>query len=73
VPDLFRVRYGLDPERPGESYIELGWTDGRDSIDRDIEVAIEELCSNLAPAVARLAAVQAVNDGWVAEAAGAGR
>jgi UDP-GlcNAc:undecaprenyl-phosphate/decaprenyl-phosphate GlcNAc-1-phosphate transferase len=56
VPNLFRVRYGLMPERLGDSQIELGWSDGRTIMDRDIEVAIEEFCSNLAPTVERLEA-----------------
>ncbi len=73
TPALFRVRYGLVPERPGESHIELGWTDGRTSMDRDTEVAIEELCSNLAPAVGRLVATRAVNGRWMVEATGTQR
>jgi UDP-GlcNAc:undecaprenyl-phosphate GlcNAc-1-phosphate transferase len=65
---LFRVRYGLVPERPGESYIELGWNDGRSSMDRDTEVAIEELCSRLAPAVGRLAVAPSARAHWMVEA-----
>jgi UDP-GlcNAc:undecaprenyl-phosphate GlcNAc-1-phosphate transferase len=72
-PDSFRVRYGLVPERQGESFIELGWTDGRSSMDRDTEVAVEELCSILAPAVGRLSASRAAGTSWMVEATGTGR
>jgi UDP-GlcNAc:undecaprenyl-phosphate GlcNAc-1-phosphate transferase len=55
-PDAFTVRYGLRPERPGDNHIEFAWTDGRSSMDRDVEVRIEELCGYLT----------AVEDGLVA-------
>jgi hypothetical protein len=60
------------PERQGESFIELGWTDGRSSMDRDTEVAVEELCSMLAPAVGRLSASHATRTTWMVEATGTG-
>ena len=58
--EVFRVRYGLDPERLGDAFIELGWTDGRSSIDRDVEIAIEELCGCLA--VARTTSASPANE-----------
>ncbi len=53
-PKLFCARYGLLPERPGDAYIELGWDDGRLSIDRDTEIAIELLCDHLSTALERM-------------------
>jgi UDP-GlcNAc:undecaprenyl-phosphate GlcNAc-1-phosphate transferase len=51
---LLRVRYGLNFERPGANYVEFGWSDGRTSVDRDSEIAIELLCHHLTGAVERL-------------------
>ncbi len=56
APDLFRARYGLFPERPGDSHLELGWSDERTSVDRDIEIAIELLCDHVAAAIERIEA-----------------
>jgi hypothetical protein len=53
-PELFRARYGLLPERPGDTHIELGWTDGRVTVDRDTEIAIEILCEHAATALDRI-------------------
>ncbi len=53
-PELFRARYGVLPERPGDTHIELGWSDGRTSVDRDAEIAIELLCDHLSIALERL-------------------
>ncbi len=52
--DLFRARYGVLPERPGDTHLELGWSDGRTSVDRDTEIAIELLCDHLSIALERL-------------------
>jgi UDP-GlcNAc:undecaprenyl-phosphate GlcNAc-1-phosphate transferase len=52
--ELFRVRYGVVPERPGEDVLELGWSDGRRTLDRDNEIAIELLCDHLYGALERL-------------------
>lgn len=52
--DLFRVRYGLVPERPGDSHLEVGFDDGRTTIERDTEIAIELLCEHVAFALERL-------------------
>jgi UDP-GlcNAc:undecaprenyl-phosphate GlcNAc-1-phosphate transferase len=53
-PGLLRARYGLFPERPGDACLEVGWTDGRDTVDRDTEIAIELLCAHVATALERL-------------------
>jgi hypothetical protein len=53
-PELLRARYGVLPERPGDTHIELGWSDGRTSVDRDTEIAIELLCDHLSIALERL-------------------
>ncbi len=53
-PELFRARYGVLPERPGDTHLELGWSDGRTGVDRDTEIAIELLCDHLSIALERL-------------------
>jgi UDP-GlcNAc:undecaprenyl-phosphate GlcNAc-1-phosphate transferase len=53
-PELFRARYGLLPERPGDTHIELGWSDGRYAVDRDTEIAVEVLCDHVAAAIDRV-------------------
>jgi UDP-GlcNAc:undecaprenyl-phosphate GlcNAc-1-phosphate transferase len=58
-PALFRARYGLLPERPGDTHIELGWSDGRKGVDRDTEIAVELLCDHLSSALER---VERVNE-----------
>jgi UDP-GlcNAc:undecaprenyl-phosphate GlcNAc-1-phosphate transferase len=50
----FRARYGLLPERPGDMHIELGWSDGRTVVDRDMEIAIELLCDHVSAALERV-------------------
>lgn len=59
---LFRVRYSLLVERPGDRNLELGWDDGRSGVDRDTEIAIELLCDHLSITLQRLdrAAVEPV-------------
>jgi UDP-GlcNAc:undecaprenyl-phosphate GlcNAc-1-phosphate transferase len=52
--DVFRARYGVFPERPGDTEIELGWADGRSRIDRDTEIGIEILCDHLSAALDRI-------------------
>lgn len=52
--DLLRARYGLFPERPGDACLELGFADGRDTVDRDTEIAVELLCEHVAAALERL-------------------
>jgi UDP-GlcNAc:undecaprenyl-phosphate GlcNAc-1-phosphate transferase len=53
-PELLRARYSLLPERPGDTHVELGWTDGRAEVDRDTEIAIELLCDHLSGALERI-------------------
>ncbi len=52
--DLFRARYGLVPERHGDTHLELGWSDGRTVVDRDTEIAIELLCDHVSAALDRI-------------------
>jgi UDP-GlcNAc:undecaprenyl-phosphate GlcNAc-1-phosphate transferase len=53
-PGLLRARYGLFPERPGDTHVELGWADGRGTVDRDTEIAIELFCDHLSLALERI-------------------
>ncbi|HEU4383353.1 MAG TPA: hypothetical protein VFR85_07580 [Anaeromyxobacteraceae bacterium] len=52
--DLLRARYSLLGERPDDGAVELGWTDGRTSVERDTEIAVELLCEHVLAAVVRL-------------------
>jgi UDP-GlcNAc:undecaprenyl-phosphate GlcNAc-1-phosphate transferase len=54
---LLRARFSLLGERPDEGRLELGFTDGRRTVDRDTEIAIELLCEHVHAAVERIAAV----------------
>jgi UDP-GlcNAc:undecaprenyl-phosphate GlcNAc-1-phosphate transferase len=51
---LFRARYGLLPERPGDMHVEFGFDDGRTTVDRDTEIAIELLCDHVSAALERI-------------------
>jgi UDP-GlcNAc:undecaprenyl-phosphate GlcNAc-1-phosphate transferase len=42
------------PERPGETHLELGWSDGRTVVDRDTEIALEILCDHVSAALERI-------------------
>ncbi len=53
-PACLRARYSLLGERPANGGIELGWTDGRGTVDRDTEIAVELLCAFIAAAVERM-------------------
>jgi hypothetical protein len=57
-PDVMRARYSLLGERPDEGGLELGWTDGRDTVDRDTEIAVELLCEHVYAAVGRIEAAR---------------
>jgi UDP-GlcNAc:undecaprenyl-phosphate/decaprenyl-phosphate GlcNAc-1-phosphate transferase len=49
--ELFEARFAL----PGSPCaLELGWRDGRKSIDRDTEIAVDIFCEHLADALARV-------------------
>jgi len=54
---LLRARFSLLGERPDEGRIELGYSDGRRTVDRDTEIAVELLCEHVHAAVERIAAV----------------
>jgi UDP-GlcNAc:undecaprenyl-phosphate GlcNAc-1-phosphate transferase len=69
-PELFRARYGLVPERQGDTQLELGWSDGRNAIDRDTEIAIELLCDHLSSAIDR---IEPVSQEWLDEQAAEGK
>ena len=56
---LLRARFSLLGERPDEGGIELGYSDGRRTVDRDTEIAVELLCEHVHAAVERIAARQA--------------
>jgi hypothetical protein len=51
---LLRARYSLLGERPDDGAIELGWSDGRATVDRDTEIAVELLCEHVFAAVRRI-------------------
>jgi UDP-GlcNAc:undecaprenyl-phosphate GlcNAc-1-phosphate transferase len=51
--DALRARFSVYPERPGETYVEFAWTDGRTFVDRDTEIAVELLCEQLAGVLGR--------------------
>jgi UDP-GlcNAc:undecaprenyl-phosphate/decaprenyl-phosphate GlcNAc-1-phosphate transferase len=53
-PTAHRARFGLFPERPGNTHIELGWSDGRAHVNRDTEIAIELVCEHVSAALERL-------------------
>lgn len=49
-----RARYGLIAERPGDEHVDLAWTDGRETVHRDVEIAIELLCEHVTAALGRI-------------------
>jgi UDP-GlcNAc:undecaprenyl-phosphate GlcNAc-1-phosphate transferase len=53
-PRLFRSQHSLRGERPDSGCIELGWADGRSSINRDTEAAVEQLCGHVLQALSRI-------------------
>jgi UDP-GlcNAc:undecaprenyl-phosphate GlcNAc-1-phosphate transferase len=55
VDGVLRARFGLRPGGPGGDHLELAWSDGRASVGRDTEVAVEQLCHHLSAALGRLA------------------
>jgi UDP-GlcNAc:undecaprenyl-phosphate GlcNAc-1-phosphate transferase len=52
--DLLRARFHVMAARPRAAVLELAWADGRASIDRDTEIAVELLCDHLAEALERI-------------------
>ena len=53
---VLRARFSLLGERPDDGRLELGFTDGRRTVDRDTEIAVELLCEHVHAAVERFAA-----------------
>ena len=53
---VLRARFSLLGERPDDGRLELGFTDGRRTVDRDTEISIELLCEHVYAAVQRIAA-----------------
>ncbi len=53
---LLRARFSLLGARPHEGRLELGFTDGRRTVDRDTEMAVELPCEHVHAAVQRIAA-----------------
>jgi len=58
--DLLRARFPYLPERSPEAMLELGFADGRSHLDRDTEIAVEQLCAQLARTAERLERRQVV-------------
>jgi len=50
----FRSHHDLAGESPEQGALELGWSDGRGAIDRDTEIAIEQLCELVLAAAGRI-------------------
>jgi UDP-GlcNAc:undecaprenyl-phosphate/decaprenyl-phosphate GlcNAc-1-phosphate transferase len=53
-PGVVRGRFSLLGERPDDGRLELGFRDGRTTIDRDTEIAIEMLCEHVHAAAERI-------------------
>ena len=53
-PEALRARYGLIAERPGDDHLDLAWTDGRDRVHRDVEIAVELFCDHVSEALDRI-------------------
>jgi UDP-GlcNAc:undecaprenyl-phosphate GlcNAc-1-phosphate transferase len=53
-PEALRARYRLIAERPGDDFVELTWTDGRTTVHRDTEIAVEQLCELVSAALDRI-------------------
>ena len=59
-PDILRARFSLLGERPDEGRIELGFVDGRRTVDRDTEISVELLCEHVHGAAERIAHLEEV-------------
>ena len=57
-PELLRARFSLLGERPDEGGLELGWPDGRKTVGRDTEIAVELLCEHVYTALQRFEATR---------------
>jgi len=54
---VLRARFSLLGERPDDGRLELGFTDGRRTVDRDTEIAVELLCEHVYAAARRIEAL----------------
>jgi len=61
-PDCLRARFILRSERPADGALELGWMDGRTTVDRDTEIAVELLCEHVTDAIGWARLVDAPGD-----------
>jgi UDP-GlcNAc:undecaprenyl-phosphate GlcNAc-1-phosphate transferase len=52
--EMVRTRHSLLVERSGAGTLELRWTDGRTELNRDTELAVEQLCRNVHGTLSRL-------------------
>lgn len=59
APRRETARFYLDQARPSVGALEVRWRDGKRDLDRDAEIAIEELCRHVARALGRLRAAAA--------------
>jgi UDP-GlcNAc:undecaprenyl-phosphate GlcNAc-1-phosphate transferase len=53
---VLRTRFPLRPDGPGADELELAWNGGREHLDRDTEIALEQVCELVAASVDRLRA-----------------
>jgi UDP-GlcNAc:undecaprenyl-phosphate GlcNAc-1-phosphate transferase len=63
----FRTIHGILGERPGAGSIEVAWSEGRTSLDRDSEIAIELLCDHVAAALRHIERAAPRPAGWLHE------
>jgi UDP-GlcNAc:undecaprenyl-phosphate GlcNAc-1-phosphate transferase len=64
APEILRTRHTLGDGRASGQYLEFAWNHGRTRIDRDTEIAVEQLCLHVDAALGRLRAVD--RQRWVA-------
>jgi UDP-GlcNAc:undecaprenyl-phosphate GlcNAc-1-phosphate transferase len=48
---LFRFRFAVPGSKAAERFLELGWADGRQEVDRDTEIAVDIFCEYLGEAM----------------------
>jgi UDP-GlcNAc:undecaprenyl-phosphate GlcNAc-1-phosphate transferase len=60
---VFRVRFSLARVRKDPRCVEFGWRDGRATLDRDIEIAIELFCNHVGDAAERIMSKSLVRAG----------
>jgi len=52
--EALRARYALVREEPAADHLVLAWCDGRETVHRDTEIAIEFLCDHVSAALERI-------------------